>query len=489
MRKIFSTLCTLVLSVGAVLAQNSIQQLVDLQASQEPLKGSVWGFYAVDAAGHVLASHNAGTRLLPASNRKLVTTGVALHAFGPDYRFRTSLGYTGTIEPDGTLKGDLYIIGGGDPTLGSADTTYVLKADALFWKWKTILREKGIQRIHGRIIGDGSAYEGDLEHASWDYNDSGTYYGTGGNALSFYENAIDMQVAATREGEPISLTRVYPETPWLKVINYGVTGPAGSGNSLFLFTTDFSHKAEMRGYFGVDRRPKIESTSNKFGDLTCAYYFWKNLRDTGWEVTGGYAHVNRGGYIQGSDFVEMGKAGKPVVLGYTEGPRLADIARLTNVRSDNFYAEAMLRSMGETATGVAEYDSCLVAESVVLRDLGLNMDQIRFADGSGLSSMNFVTPEWLVSYLQAMQKSPAFPAFLASIPKPGEGTLSMIRFPGSDRVRMKSGSITGALCYSGYILDANGKPAITFSILTNNSLAGTSEVRRALVQMIQKLAE
>ncbi len=245
----------------------------------------------------------------------------------------------------------------------------------------------------------------------------------------------------------------------------------------------------MRGVFGVNRRPKIESTSNKFGDLTCAYYFWKNLRDTGWEVTGGYAHVNRGGYIQGSDFVEMGKAGKPVVLGYTEGPRLADIARLTNVRSDNFYAEAMLRAMGETATGVALYDSCLVAESVVLRDLGLNLEQIRFADGSGLSSMNFVTPEWMVSYLQAIQKSPAFPAFLASLPQPGEGTLSMIHFPGCERVRMKSGSITGALCYSGYILDANGKPAVTFSILTNNSLVGSSEVRKALVQMIRKLTE
>lgn len=489
MRKIFSSLCALVLSVSTVLAQTSLQQLVDRQAAQEPLKGSAWGFYAVDKAGQVLASRNAGMRLVPASNRKLVTTGVALHAFGPDHRFRTSLGYTGTIEPDGTLKGDLYIIGGGDPTLGSADTAYVLKADALFWKWKTLLREKGIQRIHGRIIGDGSAYEGHLEHTSWEYNDAGTYYGAGGNALSFYENAIDMRVSATREGQPINLTRIYPETPWLQVVNFGVTGPAGSGNSLYLFTTDFSGRAEMRGYFGVDRSPKIESTANKYGDLTCAYYFWKNLRDTGWEVTGGYAHVNRAGFLQGSDFVEMEKAGKPVVLGYTEGPRLADIARLANVRSDNFYAEALLRAMGEAATGVAEYDSCLVAESVVLRDLGLKMDQVSFADGSGLSSANFVTPEWLVGYLQAMQKSPAFPAFLASLPQPGEGTLSMIRFPGCERVRMKSGSMTGTLCYSGYILDAKGNPSITFSILTNNSLAGTSEVRRALVQLIRKLAE
>ena len=134
MHRLFVTICTLVLAAGSALAQTTAQTLVDQQAGREPLKGSAWGIYAVDASsGKVLASHNAGMRMQPASNRKLVTTGVALHAFGPDYRFKTGLGYTGTIEPDGTLNGDLYIIGGGDPTLGSADTTVVLKPDGLFW--------------------------------------------------------------------------------------------------------------------------------------------------------------------------------------------------------------------------------------------------------------------------------------------------------------------------------------------------------------------
>ena len=488
MKRLINTILGLALAMTTAFAQNSIQSLVDQLAAQEPLNGSVWGIYAVDASGRVLASRNPGTRMMPASNRKLITTGVALHAFGPDYRFRTGLGYTGTIQADGTLEGDLYILGGGDPTIGTADSI-ALRPDALFWKWKTLLREKGIQRIHGRIIGDGSAHEGNLEHLSWNYDDLGTYYGTGGNALCFYENTIDMAVEATSEGQPISLQQIYPETPWLEVTNYGITGPAGSGNSLFLFTTDVSHKAQMRGVFGIDRKPKVESASNKYGDLTCAYYFWKNLCDTGWEVTGGYAHVNRGGYIQGPDFVQADKAVKPQVIGYTESPRLADIVRLTNVRSDNFYAESMLRAMGETATGVAVYDSCLVAERQVLQDMGLNLDSIRLADGSGLSHQNYVTPEWMVSYLQAMRESPAFGPFLASLPKPGEGTLSSIRFPGSGRVRMKSGSISGTLCYSGYILDDQGQPVITFSILTNNSLASTSEVRKTLVRIIRSLAE
>ena len=149
----------------------------------------------------------------------------------------------------------------------------------------------------------------------------------------------------------------------------------------------------------------------------------------------------------------------------------------------------MLRAMGKTATGIAEYDSCLVAESVVLRDLGLNLDQVEFADGSGLSRMNYVTPEWMVNFLDAMQKSPAFDAFLASLPQPGEGTLSSIRFPGCERVRMKSGSLSGVLCYSGYILDEAGKPAVTFSILTNNALVGASQVRPVLMRMVRRLME
>ena len=458
MKRFASILIGLVFSSSALLAQTSAQHFVITQATQEPLKGSTWGIYAKDASGKVLVSHNAGTRLMPASNRKLITTGVALHALGPDFRFRTSLGYTGVLQADGTLDGDVYIIGGGDPTIGTQDTTIALKADALFWKWKNLLREKGIKRIHGRIIGDGTSMEGLLEHPSWEFDDMGTYYGTGGNALCFYENTIDMRVSATREGQLINLTQVYPETPWLHVTNFGVTGPEGSGNTLYLYTTDLAPYAEMRGVFGVDRLPKIESTSNKYGALTCAYYFWQNLLATGWEVTGGYAHVDRSGYIQGPDFVETDMAATPKVIGYTESPRLADIARITNERSDNFYAESMLRYMGEKATGVAEYDSCLVAES-------------------------------MVSYLEAIQKSPSFDAFLASLPKPGEGTLASIRFPGSDRVRMKSGSLSGTLCYSGYILDDKGKPAVTFSILTNSSLATASQVRPVLMQMVRRLME
>ena len=489
MRKLLTT-GALILAITAA-AQTPAQKYAERQAVSGPLKGAVWGFQAKDAAGNILAEYNPGQRMVPASNMKLITTGTALHAFGGDYRYQTELGYTGNIRADGTLEGDVYIVGGGDPTLGAKDSI-ALKPDALFWKWKSLLKEAGISRIDGRIIGDGRAYEGNLEQQSWSYDDTGTYYGTGGNALCFYGNAIDLQVKAAGEGNPVKAVQAYPETPWMHFTNYGFTGPSGTGNSLYLYTTDLAPYSELRGSFAADRPAKTEHFANKFGALTCAYYFWKNLRATGWEVTGGYADTDRSGYIRdGESFVAQEPAGTPEIIGRTESPSLRQIARETNVRSDNFYAEMMLRSMGEAASAQAVYDSCYVAEAEVLRGLGMDPEAVLVKDGSGLSRQNQVSPEWMVSYLQALQESPAFEAFLSSLPTPGEGTLTGMlgNVQNRDRIRMKSGSMEGVLCYSGYILDEAGKPSVTFSILTNNALSTQAQVRTVLSRLIALLME
>lgn len=459
-------------------AQTPLETYIERCADKAPLKGALLGVSVKDMSGKSIAAYNASTRMVPASNLKLVTTGTALHAFGPAHRFSTAIGYTGTIT-DGTLEGDVYILGGGDPSLGAKDTL-ALKADALFWKWKTLLRDAGIQRIHGRIVGDGNAYEGMLEQASWNYDDVGTYYGAGMSALSFYENAVDYRVGPAQAGEPVQLTQLYPETPWMHLGNLSVTSPAGTPNTLYMYTTDLAPYEELRGAYPLERRPKTEHFANKFGDLTCAYYFWKNLRETGWEVTGGYARTDRYGFLQGPDFVPADKAGVPVRIGATESAPLADLSKRTNWDSDNFYAEALFRAMGESATGHAGPDSCLVAVRDVLQDLGLPLDGISQADGCGLSRKNLVSADWMTRYLLSMTRSPAFGAFLESLPQPGQGTLSMIHLQNGERIRCKSGSMEGVLCYSGYILDSAGKPLYAFSILTNGITVPLSELRPVL---------
>ena len=473
------------------LRAQSLQQMVDQAVTVEPLKGAVVGVLVQDMSGHVVAQREAGRRMVPASNLKLITTGTALHALGPDFRYETGIGYTGEVDADGTLHGDVYIVGGGDPTIGVADTVAV-KPGALFWRWKSLLKDAGISRIDGRIIGDGRAYEGHLENQSWSYDDTGTYYGAGCNALSFYENAIDYAVSAGVEGEPVKVVQRYPETPWMHFGNLTSTGPKGTGNSLYLYTTDLAPYAEMRGTFAVDRKQKLEHFANKYGALTCAYYFWQNLRSTGWAISGGYADIDRGGYVRGRDFVPMDKAGTPKIAGKSESPVLSRIVRQTNVLSDNFYAEAMFRQMGERASGVAVYDSCRVAVTEVLESLVPgSLDGLRIEDGSGLSRLNTVSPAFLVDFLRAMTRSRGFNAFLASLPKPGEGTVATLlpKLPAEKkaRVRVKSGSMDGVLCYSGYILDENKNPKFVFSLMVNGATAKTAVLRDTLGALIETM--
>ena len=158
---------------------------------------------------------NADKMLVPASNMKLISTGAAIHKLGPDYRFETAIGHDGTIE-DGVLNGNLYIIGGGDPTLGSKDSIAV-KLEEVFEQWEKLVREAGIKKINGRIIGDGRAFEGMMEEPTWLWNDIGTYYGAGTTGLMFYENMQSFSVAAgDRVGAPVKISPSYPLTPWME---------------------------------------------------------------------------------------------------------------------------------------------------------------------------------------------------------------------------------------------------------------------------------
>ena len=144
--------------------------------------------------------------------------------------------------------------------------------------------------------------------------------------------------------------------------------------------------------------------------------------------------------------------------------------------------------MGEAATSIAVYDSCYVAEAEVLRSLGMPEAGLRVEDGSGLSRRNYVSPSWMVSFLRAMQGSRSFEAFLTSLPQAGKGTLASLipQAPSQvkSRFRLKSGSMDGVLCYSGYYLDPSGKPAVTFSLMVNNSTATTARLRDTLGRIL-----
>lgn len=473
------------------------QRAVKEAAKSEPFKSSVLGVLAVNMAGDTLVALNSGTRMNPASTLKLVSTGLALCSLGPDYRFETSLAYDGTVC-DRVLTGNLYIVGGGDPTLASGDSI-ALPTPRLFDSWKKLLEEAGIFRIEGKIIGDGRYFDGEYEHPNWQNQDLGTYYATGCNGLCFYRNKQDIDVGpGDAEGSPVSIGEIYPNTPWIHYFGSWTTGPAGSGDKLFLYTSTLSREANMRGTFAIDRQPKAEECSNKFPALTCAYLFSAYLNAEGIPVTGDPADLAPSGLIRPISLIPqtscLMSGPEFTKIGSTLSPTLKDIAKIILWRSDNLYSEAIFRANGKRISGSAAYAECSKVAIEQLKALGICTDGIRIDDGSGLSRENFVTPAFMCSFLRSMWNSPAKEAFLSSIGRPGEGhykaRLKKEKKQLKERILYKSGSMGGVQCFSGYVLPGDGNPqkTITFAVMLGNCIAPHREYIGAIDRIVAAIA-
>ncbi|HWI74514.1 MAG TPA: D-alanyl-D-alanine carboxypeptidase/D-alanyl-D-alanine-endopeptidase [Baekduia sp.] len=114
--------------------------------------GPAAGAYVVDVAtGDVLYAHRENLALAPASNEKLFVTSAALLRFGAAGTLPTKLEAAPgtTIDADGVLRGELYLVGGGDPTLG--DPGLEALADQL--------AQRGVTRIAGAVIGDEGLFD------------------------------------------------------------------------------------------------------------------------------------------------------------------------------------------------------------------------------------------------------------------------------------------------------------------------------------------
>lgn len=482
---------------AAPVGKTAAQKYVELAAQNDVLKNSLFGVCARTEGGRTLVSWNSGKRMLPASNMKLISTGAALHQLGADFKFETRIGYKGSIE-EGVLHGDLYIVGGGDPTIASKDSIAIPRF-MLMGKWKAMLDKAGIKKVDGRIIGDGRYFDGPREKDTWSYQDIGTAYGTGGDGLCFYENAQDFSVSAgAKEGDAVNISVKFPYTPWMKYSYDCATGGAGTGDRLYMYNSEYVPFAEVRGTFAVDRKPKTEEFSNKFGAYTCAYYFKNYLATHGIEVTGVPADILKGRIRENLGRQELNEYAAKVddlkILGRTYSPELKKIIKEANYDSDNFYAETCLRIIGRRMHHSACYDSSYVALNEVLTKLGASPHEMQIEDGSGLSRRNYVSPEYFVKFLSEMMESPVFGEYVASLPQPGKGTLSgRLRGESSelkDRIFMKSGSMDGILCYSGYIVPNEGSKndVIIFSIMTNNVLAKSGKAGAIADRILTLLA-
>ncbi len=503
MRAAVITICVALLLEGwsatAAVGPHASRYTVDSLCASMPLASSAVGVFAVRMDGDTIACVNPRLRLIPASNVKLFTTGLSLLELGEDYRFETTIAYDGSIE-DGVLHGDLYIVGGGDPTTG-ARVPCAEPSRNLFSEWAEMVRDAGITRIEGLVVGDARIFSDPMhENLGWTYDDLGTYYGAGPSGLNFFENAQDFTVVpAGKAGDPPVFRESYPRTPWMEYVNMATTGPARSANSVYYINTPLAPVGSFAGSFPVDRRSYLLECSNRFGAYTCAWYFRNYLTESGIESEGA-ADITHDGMLRtvpgGDGLRPAAGSARLLALGSTFSPGLVPIVRETNCESDNFFAETLLRAMALARTGSVSHDACIDAIGAAMSDLGLETDGVcQIFDGSGLSRKNYVSTGFFVNFLVRMFNSPCRQTYLSCLPSPGErGTLEY-KFPSEPeglrkRIRMKSGSMNGVRSYSGYILPSDADPShtIVFSLIVNNAVSPSWVLSPVIDSIILSLA-
>lgn len=471
---------------------NPAQLYLERVSKEEWINQASAAVLATTVSGDTLAFLNEMKMLIPASTMKAVTTGAAIHSCGPDFKFETALAYSGKIV-DGILKGDIYIVGGGDPTTGSKDSI-ATPVNKLFAVWKKFIADAGIKHIDGRVIGDDRYFDRCAEIGSWQWNDTGTYYGTGVSGLSFYENKQNINISpGDTPGKPLEISLGYPELPWMEYDFYCTTGKEGTGNSLYLYTSPFAPKGEMRGTLAIDRKTKTEQVSNKFPAYTCAWHFRKYLTDNGIHCTGDAADT---GPVFGIPVESVISQDSLIFLGSTYSPALKRIIYETNHQSNNLFAETLFKTLGKEYCGQGTYESGRYALAGILNELGANTETgCKIEDGSGLSRQNSISPEFMCRFLKAMIDSEHFEDYVETLPHPGgNGTLAniMTRYPDetTGRIRMKSGSMNGVKCYCGYIIPTEGsKDEITvFSIMINNYFGSNYKLQTFLDRLIYLIA-
>jgi len=411
---------------------------------------------------------------IPASTMKLVTTATALELLGPSFCFETKLEIDGTLSSNGVLNGNLYIRGGGDPTLGSEH----LGDKDFLTKWVAKIQQIGIKRINGQIIADGNLYDNLGVNPKWTWEDIGNYYAAGAYGISYMDNTYQLVLRSGDVGTTPEILRVIPEIPALTFENH-LKSTMIEFDSAYFYGAPHSYLRSIHGEIPANRMEYIIKGDIPNPGLLLAEHFQDRLVASG-------ISINR----LPSDVVSTQNNRRVILV--QNSPPLSDIIRETNVKSNNGYAEQIFRYLALKKYKTATSNGAVEVVRAFWKSKGLPVEQLFMYDGCGLSPVDAVSSGFYVDLLVYMQTiSHNKDVFFNSLPVSGKsGTLTgfLQKTPLQGKVHAKSGTISRVKCYAGYIdsKDIN----YVFAIMVNNpngtSKAVTRKMEEFLLSVVKK---
>lgn len=401
--------------------------------------------------------HNADWALVPASNMKLYTTAAALDRLGPDFQYTTSVVADGALLADGTLVGDLVLMGRGDPTISGR--FYGDSATYVFDRLAAELRDQGVRRVSGRLIGDASYFDDVRIAPGWETSNLLWWYGARPSALSFNDNVVTIEVRPGGwVGAPASISFV-PYTEGIAVENRVVTTQRRGGRSIGIRRSPGTGGYEITGRISSQSGPLRYVVAVEDPAVYALSVFRDRLLRAGIEVE------DKGSVMHGWNRRPLRA---PKLLASHTSPRMIEIVRVINKQSQNLFAEQVLKTLGAVFEDGGAFDEGAEVVRDVLEDLDLPLHGLRIFDGSGLSRRNTVTAQLTAELLVAMHGHPRFEPYYESLLLAGrDGDTRRLDTPAArGNVRTKTGTLRAVSALSGYVTTGDGE-LLAFSVISN----------------------
>jgi D-alanyl-D-alanine carboxypeptidase/D-alanyl-D-alanine-endopeptidase (penicillin-binding protein 4) len=458
----------------ALPAIRALARDLDAILSQPALEHSYWGVLVKSLkTGDTLYALNPRKLMMPASNMKIVTLAAAAERLGWDYTYETQLFAAGEIE-SGILRGDLIVVGSGDPSLMEKD------AVGLFADWAERLTASGVRTIAGRIIGDDDAFEDNGLGFGWSWDDLPDDYAAAVSALQFNENAVRVTISPGPMAGDSAGVSVTPPGSGLAVVSSVITSATGTASSISTHRLPGSMRLELGGSIPLANAPATLTVSVENPTL----FFVSALRGAliahGIDV--------RGPAVDIDDLHDAPPRPRAPLVAHRSAP-LSTLATRLMKASQNLYAETFLKTLATTSPRTAERGRTEAA--TILQAWGVGPEGLIQRDGSGLSRYDYVTADALVTILTHVDRDDRLRApFESALPIAGrDGTLAN-RLKGTaaeGNARAKTGSMSNVRGLSGYVSSADGEPLV-FSILANNFETPAASITNAEDKIVARLA-
>ncbi|MDO9635175.1 MAG: D-alanyl-D-alanine carboxypeptidase/D-alanyl-D-alanine-endopeptidase [Paludibacter sp.] len=410
--------------------------------------------------GKEICSYRPNHATIPASTMKVITTATALEIFGPDFRYETVIAYDGNIGSDGVLNGNLYIVGSGDPTLGSSrmgDRNFLAK-------WVNAVKAAGIKNINGRVVADDSRFDNEGANPKWTWDDIGNYYAPGIYALAYLDNSLRVTFKSGIAGTTPEIIDIFPKVAGLQIEN-NLLSSRITFDSAYFYGYPKNLNRSVRGEIPANRPGFAVKAELPNPGLTLALDFHEQLSQNGIQISNPATTLP----VTGLSF-PVHKARTTNIYSHFSVP-LSQIIKETNEKSNNFYAEQLFKSISLSRVAVATNKQSIEIIRNFWGSKGLDVSQLFQNDGSGLSPTNAVSASFLTDLMAYMyQKSKHKEVFFNSLAIAGKtGTIAGIlkKTAIEGKVFAKSGTIARVRSYTGYIIQPQQEWA--FTIMVNNS--------------------